>query len=465
MAGCQEYMKCTHKKLCLDVSPHADEVGFKRPTERQRFLAATRGGNAFGAGALLSPKERFGDATTFPGPLVLPDDDIACDPEWPPQPVKEWLNEPERNLVTPQRKTIYVVASPEIDEKMKEMHKWEHPIHSLIERPQIDDICEYLRAFYHGMDVKIFPRKFCWNAWEMRNEKPVWNGKPWAHSRVPKAGKEEFIGLRTPDDEMVGIRCRATPDKVSRMQVNLDDVLDALIATMPDDAYSMIMFLDLDMYEGDDDVWTGGRAYGGSRIAVVNGFREYPGGVPVDVGHFWPSSHCVDYINWDRTQHPGHRGAKRARVASRAPQSGPIYTAIEAASRPPTHKPSPEEQLADWLARLLQTAVHELGHCSGLDHCVYYACIMQGSGSLDEAARQPPYLCPVCLEKVVNGIGEGLVKGWAADAETRKAFVRERYKKLRKFCEKWGGEKGGRMWDGYKGWLDAVLEQDYKEED
>jgi len=56
-------------------------------------------------------------------------------------------------------------------------------------------------------------------------------------------------------------------------------------------------------------------------------------------------------------------------------------------------------------AKRLQAAsskvtVHELLHLLGLDHCIYFACLMNGSGSLEEDHRQPHHLCPVCLKKL-----------------------------------------------------------------
>ena len=42
-----------------------------------------------------------------------------------------------------------------------------------------------------------------------------------------------------------------------------------------------------------------------------------------------------------------------------------------------------------------QVTVHELLHLLGLDHCIYFACLMNGSGSLEEDHR---YGHPVTYE-------------------------------------------------------------------
>lgn len=60
---------------------------------------------------------------------------------------------------------------------------------------------------------------------------------------------------------------------------------------------------------------------------------------------------------------------------------------------------------------------------------------MQGAASLGEDVRQPPYLCPVDLAKVLeatrNGGGDGDRDG---DGETESAPQRQRYEALLAVC-------------------------------
>lgn len=88
------------------------------------------------------------------------------------------------------------------------------------------------------------------------------------------------------------------------------------------------------------------------------------------------------------------------------------------------------------LRRTVQTATHELGHLLGLPHCVAFACVMNGSNSLEEADRQPLAPCPACLQKLewVTGLDvrrrfEALAEFYAAEgfddalAQTRRELA------------------------------------------
>lgn len=451
---------CKHTHLYLDVSPHASKAGFRRATERQRILAATKDGRVRKQPDLLTSKELFEDETVFPGPLTLPGDELAEDPECPPQDFREWRDEEERNPVTQDRKTIYLVASPTIGKDVSKLHAWSvcSSLDSTgkdaqtVKPPDIHDIKDYISAFFHGMDVKLFKKPFYWQKWDKYDGTVLKN-----------ADIERRIGLKTPSRNLFGIRCRASSDGVSPMQVNLNDILDALMENIPPDAHSIMMLLEQDMYESAEDVFCAGRAYGGSRIAAVSLFRDQPSCAPPDDGHAWPSSHCAAYIDslcLDGSK-PAAKKAKLQPIQHRDDDSssGPLHMAIEAAAIRPECSIIPPEALAvQWLGRVVVTTAHELCHCLGLDHCVYFACGMQGCGSVEEAQRQPPYVCPVCLEKIAAAIGEGLVEGWE-DRSTRERYVRERYEALRGVCEKWGDVRLSRMFAGYKAWLDAVMER------
>jgi archaemetzincin len=93
-----------------------------------------------------------------------------------------------------------------------------------------------------------------------------------------------------------------------------------------------------------------------------------------------------------------------------------------------------------WLSRMCRTASHELGHCFGIDHCVYYACIMQGSASLSEDTRQPPYLCPVDCAKLLHATG---------------STARERYLALLEYCNRATNHET-HFFSAFAAWLTAV---------
>ncbi len=60
----------------------------------------------------------------------------------------------------------------------------------------------------------------------------------------------------------------------------------------------------------------------------------------------------------------------------------------------------PEEDFRLCLRRTLTTASHETGHILGMEHCIAYSCLMNGSNHQEEKDRRPMHLCPVCLQKL-----------------------------------------------------------------
>jgi len=41
----------------------------------------------------------------------------------------------------------------------------------------------------------------------------------------------------------------------------------------------------------------------------------------------------------------------------------------------------------------------------GVQHCVYFRCLMNGSNHLGGSDDRPPHLCPVCLRKLHHAVG------------------------------------------------------------
>lgn len=331
------------------------------------------------------------------------------------------------------------------------MKNWETPVvpgdsitsDEVISSPRIHDVCDYLRAFYYGMDVKKLEAEYSWQLWDQK---------------MPKGADPSYIGLATPapSKELIGIRHRPSLDGIARSQLNLNDILDALNDRVPDDAYAIVMLVDHDLYEDEEDDFCCGRAYGASRIAVVSAFRYHPAlddYADIDRAHMWPASHCKDYVQKLCAADKRCKKTKGPCLLSEHPDDS-LPAAIKA-SRGMLEPKTKRDSAGLWFSRVARTVSHELGHCFGLDHCVYYTCVMQGTAGMAEDVRQPPYLCPVCLSKVSRGLFNDAGARTGIDAQ--RAYIVERYQALVEFCQGW---KHVGMFSGYLAWLQGRLNRD-----
>lgn len=57
------------------------------------------------------------------------------------------------------------------------------------------------------------------------------------------------------------------------------------------------------------------------------------------------------------------------------------------------------------LLRSVSVLLHETCHMFGMEHCIYYRCLLNGSNSLEESDRGVMHLCPVCLRKLHHSVG------------------------------------------------------------
>jgi len=68
-------------------------------------------------------------------------------------------------------------------------------------------------------------------------------------------------------------------------------------------------------------------------------------------------------------------------------------------------EPRTEEYPKILFSRSAKVMTHEIGHQFGMQHCIYFSCIMNGSNHLAESDQKPFNLCPVCLRKLQFAIG------------------------------------------------------------
>ncbi|KAI5365492.1 putative peptidase M54, archaemetzincin, metallopeptidase, catalytic domain superfamily [Septoria linicola] len=437
---------CKHEALLLEPSTHAQEAGYKRPSQHERMIAAQSSSNT---------RSGRDQTTTFPAPLILPGDELSFDPKTKGQSMRSWQSIRNRVAHTGKRRTIYVVPPPGYASGAEHVRDWTMPQKinagkkgvarsqsgsQALSPPATEDVREYLEAFYHPLRVKPYegsPLEFM----------------PWNESEAPNRNTpaRDRIGLNI-GTEAIGIRYRPCIDDLYSKQLNLNDLLDAAIAILPKDAYAILMLVDHDLYEYEADDFCCGRAYGGSRVALVCSSRYNPAVdklQEVETEHVWPLSHCQAFVDavckGEALERPPPKRAKSKTSARTSDPTSAMLAAVDAYIHTlKTGKRTREAQEGLWFSRLCKTASHEVGHCVGMGHCVYYACVMQGTAGLSEDGAQPPYLCPVDLAKTLAATG---------------AEAKERYEALLRFCEKWSVRPGGEMWAAYGAWLRVLLEK------
>ena len=257
-------------------------------------------------------------------------------------------------------------------------------------------------------------------------------------ARPATAAAAAAVAVRTAVSEVrVTVRAPSADGAFAR-QLALNDVLDALMEALPADAFALLGVTAEDLFESDEDVFTCGRAYGGSRIALVSAARYAP---ELDV-----SAGLSAELSWPfGTSARFGPAIAAARALQRAP--GQEGAGGGAGARAGAAGGGGDCGSATWLARVARTCAHELGHCLGLEHCVYFACTMQGSASLAEDLLQPPFLCPVCLAKTLEAAAAAAAHRGAAPAKVKTktkapapganvAAARRRYERILAFCER-----------------------------
>jgi archaemetzincin len=75
-----------------------------------------------------------------------------------------------------------------------------------------------------------------------------------------------------------------------------------------------------------------------------------------------------------------------------------------------SHEPRGKDYRSLILQRSCKVLAHETAHMFGLQHCIYYDCVVNGSNGMSETDSEPQHLCPVCLRKLHHTAGFDAVK-------------------------------------------------------
>ena len=114
---------CEHSTLTFSALANAVTSGYRHHSNWQ---GRTPGAAAPASDVNFPDKVLPGpELDAFPAALVLPGDEIACDPSYPRQSFLEWRKLADRNPVSSGRNVLYVAAPPVIDSSVGHMRDWQ----------------------------------------------------------------------------------------------------------------------------------------------------------------------------------------------------------------------------------------------------------------------------------------------------------------------------------------------------
>ena len=208
--------------------------------------------------------------------------------------------------------------------------------------PNFEDLAEYARLFF-CLPVEVLPPV---------TVEDVDSDIYWIESADMKSRVDQKAKRKSPRSSKCRLDYRR---KDGHLQLHCPSVLARLRRTLPDDALCLVGLTMLDLYADDPDLFVAGLAAGNARVAVFSFFRYDPG-----------LSFSPEFWHQVKISQEISRAERRKAVLQRG-------------------------------CKLL---VHELGHLLGFDHCIWFSCLMNGSGHLQEDFSQPMTLCPVDLRKL-----------------------------------------------------------------
>mgnify|MGYP001035344640 FL=1 len=146
-------------------------------------------------------------------------------------------------------------------------------------------------------------------------------------------------------------------------QIYVQSILGLLIRAIPSDAHCLVAITLHDFYSDLSDLFIAGLANGNSRVAAFSFFRYDP-------------RLALSEELWYDWEIKKSKSKTMPRIL---------------------------------LLRSCRLLTHEIGHLLGLGHCIYYHCLMNGSGHLEEDFSQPLFECPIDLRKLSTLVGFDII--------------------------------------------------------
>lgn len=219
--------------------------------------------------------------------------------------------------------------------------------------------------------------------------------RPHLQDDTRKRKAKQKIVWQAKDDErlLAGRFCEDT----GRYQTHVEGLLCALSGqreegsyggTSLQDAFSVVGVTMCDLYSGATDLFVAGMAAGGSKVAVLSFARYHP------MLKMCPEK-WQDYGYTKRSSSYSYFEDNKPR-----PVTSPDVSEVAL----------PAQAQAEYFRRAGKLLIHEMCHVYGIDHCIHYHCLMNGTAHLVEDFASPCHVCCVCLRKLQFRLGFDIKK-------------------------------------------------------
>jgi predicted Zn-dependent protease len=120
-----------------------------------------------------------------------------------------------------------------------------------------------------------------------------------------------------------------------------------------------------DLYSHDTDLFIAGMAAGGSKVAVLSLHRYHPN-VKMSPEHWDHFTYAGTSSNYPYYEESDNKKLKKNQLRIRT--EIPLLSSLSRSSQ------------TEYLRRSVKLIVHEICHVYGIDHCIHYHCLMNGTG-------------------------------------------------------------------------------------